>query len=391
MRDEIKMVQAFHEKLDVSQAQRLADVPPGNDESLKNVAETLHQIAKDLEKSMQVLPNDKRYLRAHLETEELAEFVEGLAERDEVKVLDAKADQAYVLFGSALTFDLPLTSAFHEVHASNMTKEKQPEDASKDRVRKKGPNYRAADLAGVLASYRDKQGRELSPFRRQLEAEKEQRRAAAEALRAPDPDRVYGRPATPVEGSAGGRNDAGRRRRVAGIYRGTSPCPGGPRVCNAFRRLLSCVFAETRVVFRLGAVAEQPSGGQVSSTRSRCRSRHFYRSLVLAMELKSNEQVVFTVEFRDKKGNVVQAENVQWATDNSEVLALTPAADNLSCLVAAVGPLATAGITLTADGDIGDGENAIIGTAEVKVVAGDASVVTLVPGTPTEQPLMGSQ
>jgi hypothetical protein len=162
-------------------------------------------------------------------------------------------------------------------------------------------------------------------------------------------------------------------------------------VCNAFRRLLSCVFAETRVVFRLGAVAEQPSGGQVSSTRSRCRSRHFYRSLVLAMELKSNEQVVFTVEFRDKKGNVVQAENVQWATDNSEVLALTPAADNLSCLVAAVGPLATAGITLTADGDIGDGENAIIGTAEVKVVAGDASVVTLVPGTPTEQPLMGSQ
>jgi hypothetical protein len=157
-------------------------------------------------------------------------------------------------------------------------------------------------------------------------------------------------------------------------------------MCNAFKRLLACVFAETRVVFRLGAVEEQ--SGIVSSTRpmQRCRSRHFYRSLVLAMDLKSSQQVTFTVEFRDKKGNVVTAENVQWATDNSEVLSLEPAADGLSCLVKAVGPLATAGITLTADGDLGDGESQIVGTAEINVVAGDATVVTLTPGAPTEQP-----
>jgi predicted HAD superfamily Cof-like phosphohydrolase len=208
MKAEIEMVRQFNQKLDISSVQRLADVPEGNDESLKCVAVVLHGLARDLEKSARALPDDRRYLRLHLDCEELAEFADALAERDEVKALDALADREYVLLGEAVTFDLPLTSAFHEVHASNMTKEKQPADVDPNhgRVRVKGPNYRPPDLAGVLASYRDKQGRELSPFRRQLEAEKEQRRAAAEALKNPDPDRVHGRPSaevTPVTPTAG--------------------------------------------------------------------------------------------------------------------------------------------------------------------------------------------
>jgi predicted HAD superfamily Cof-like phosphohydrolase len=182
MRQEIEMVRAFHEKLQVSETQRLTDVPPGNDESIAHVAAALKELSQDLEKSMQVLPADRRYLRAHLVTEECAEFVEGLAERDEEKALNALADLAYVLFGSSLTFDLPLVAEFHETHASNMTKEKQPEDASKDRVRKKGPNYRPPDTAGVLRKYREKQAREPSAFRRELDAEREERRAKQEAV-----------------------------------------------------------------------------------------------------------------------------------------------------------------------------------------------------------------
>jgi hypothetical protein len=100
---------------------------------------------------------DPRFMRAHLHLEELDELHDAMSAADEVLVLDALADLMYVVVGTAVTFDLPLPEAFTAVHESNMTKEAQEDDPDRDRVRIKGPGYKAPDLAGVLRDYRVKQ------------------------------------------------------------------------------------------------------------------------------------------------------------------------------------------------------------------------------------------
>ena len=96
-------------------------------------------------------------LRVHLTFEEMAEWIDAMLDGDEVRALDALADRLYVLFGDAATYDLPLENAFAEVHRSNMTKEKQPDDPSRERVRAKGPNFVPPDLRRVLDDYRSQQ------------------------------------------------------------------------------------------------------------------------------------------------------------------------------------------------------------------------------------------
>ncbi len=91
-------------------------------------------------------------VRLHLIAEEgVAELALALGERDRVKVADALADLAYVLFGAAATWGVPLQEVFDEVHRSNMTKAvRAPGDT---RLRDKGATYEPADVAGVLARF----------------------------------------------------------------------------------------------------------------------------------------------------------------------------------------------------------------------------------------------
>lgn len=107
----------------------------------------------------------------------------------------------------------------------------------------------------------------------------------------------------------------------------------------------------------------------------------------MATEITVTQQLPVTVEFRDKKGNPAKVDGAPvWATDNTDVLALTPAADGLSCNVVAVGVIGIGTVQVTADADLGAGVVPVIGTLEISVTAGAAAVVTLTPGTPTEQP-----
>lgn len=105
-----------------------------------------------------VLSRDRRLLRFHLLAEELGELADGLGARSEVSTLDALADLAYVNTGTALAFGLPLTAAFDEVHASNMTKTPEAVEHAEGK-RGKGASFRPADLRSVLARYRDGEAR----------------------------------------------------------------------------------------------------------------------------------------------------------------------------------------------------------------------------------------
>ena len=151
MHKQMLNVQAFHNRLQVSHKRDFFHGQPCD--NLKDFGLSLISFSKALEPEVN---EDTRVLRAHLLIEEVGEFVLALEKGDEHEALDALTDLLYVLIGTAVTFDWPLSEAFDEVHRSNMTKEKQPTDPSAARVRQKGPNYSPPDIKGILQAYRSR-------------------------------------------------------------------------------------------------------------------------------------------------------------------------------------------------------------------------------------------
>lgn len=93
------------------------------------------------------------FTRARLMTEELAETIIAMNERDREKIADGLADVLYVVFGTAITYGLPIEEIFAEVHRSNMSKcvETTGDMRRKYSVRAaKGPGYSPPDLASIL-------------------------------------------------------------------------------------------------------------------------------------------------------------------------------------------------------------------------------------------------
>jgi len=155
MNSEIQAVREFHEKVKVSTPQRLTDLFDIEvDNLIQGLSNQLLASSRSLEPMLKVFSHDRRVLRAHLMIEELGELLEAMANRNEVGALDALTDLTYVVFGTAVTLDLPLDEAFQEVHRSNMTKQKMSNDPGKERIRDKGPNYVPADLDAILRRHR---------------------------------------------------------------------------------------------------------------------------------------------------------------------------------------------------------------------------------------------
>lgn len=104
------------------------------------------------------------------------------------------------------------------------------------------------------------------------------------------------------------------------------------------------------------------------------------------LKLTATQNCTLSVAITDKKGNPAPVEGTPtWGVDNPNLLAITPAADGLSAVVSAVGPLGTALVSLQADADLGEGVTPIVGTLEVEIGAGSATVIEIQPGEPEEQ------
>lgn len=139
-------VASFHKHVKVRERAKFGEKTTHHD-ALVDVVRDLAYQAKALEI---LVADDPMALRLHLELEELAEKFQAMLDGDEVQALDGAADQLYVQLGTASVYDWPLEAAFQEVHASNMTK-----SPSGPRVRQKGPNYVAPDVAGILERHRN--------------------------------------------------------------------------------------------------------------------------------------------------------------------------------------------------------------------------------------------
>lgn len=146
--DAVGKVQEFHDHVQVSSYEDLSDWENDSpDVTLKSAGDILLDLSGHLENEKDL--KNKRRLRAHLMIEELGELLLAMSAGDIANTMDALGDLLYVLLGTAATFDLPLEDIFTEIHTSNMTKEKQSEDPSAERVRSKGPNYKPPRLSAM--------------------------------------------------------------------------------------------------------------------------------------------------------------------------------------------------------------------------------------------------
>lgn len=137
MKDAGQMVAEFHRKYGFQEGEELSPCPP-----------LATRAAAVLSTSRAIRPSDGLgHLRAHLVLEEAAEMVQAIADGDRLALLDALADLAYVVAGTAVAYGLPLAEAFAEVHRSNMTK---TASRSRDGHPDKGDGYSPPDLARVM-------------------------------------------------------------------------------------------------------------------------------------------------------------------------------------------------------------------------------------------------
>lgn len=148
--------------------------------------------------------------------------------------------------------------------------------------------------------------------------------------------------------------------------------------------LSACFPPDVRPVPEIGRPVEQLSPAIPTPERRGFTPPKW--STVMAFSMSDSQQVNVGVRFVDRKGNPAAVDGTpEWLTDNSDLLALTPAADGKSCVVKAVGPLGTASVTMKADADASAGVRQIVGTLEVTITGGDARTVVLEPGTAEEQ------
>lgn len=104
------------------------------------------------------------------------------------------------------------------------------------------------------------------------------------------------------------------------------------------------------------------------------------------LTLTANQKANLSVQFLDAKGNPALVDGTPvWMTENSDLLALEPALDGMSCTVSAVGPIGETTAQVTADADLGAGVVNIFGSILVEVTAGMATTVEITATTPEEQ------
>lgn len=134
-------VRDFHQKHGFAIDQDLIPAP-----SLAGFAERLAALAAELADGTD---GSLARCRLHLIVEEAAELAEALRDGDELGVLDALADLAYVTIGTAVAYGLPLAEAFNEVHKSNMTKSVESKGGRLWHP-VKGPDYCPPNLGKIL-------------------------------------------------------------------------------------------------------------------------------------------------------------------------------------------------------------------------------------------------
>lgn len=98
-------------------------------------------------------PNDaERDLRKKLLQEEFEEYLKAEADNNLVEVADALGDMLYIIYGTAVSYGIPINEIFDEIHNSNLSKldENGLPIRREDGKVLKGPNYFKPDISSII-------------------------------------------------------------------------------------------------------------------------------------------------------------------------------------------------------------------------------------------------
>jgi hypothetical protein len=114
----------------------------------------------------------------------------------------------------------------------------------------------------------------------------------------------------------------------------------------------------------------------------------FNRRIAMAkFVLTDAQEVTLSVSFVDKAGNPAPVDGAPvWAVSDATLFAITPAADGLSAVVSANGPLGSGQVSVSADADTGAGVTTIAGTLDIDVLASAAVSPVITAGVATAKP-----
>jgi hypothetical protein len=162
-----------------------------------------------------------------------------------------------------------------------------------------------------------------------------------------------------------------------------------PTVLVLVIALLIVAIALVVMAFKaVAATAPAPAPIPVDDSKPHLQFTVFYPHLQLSIQgvthmiLTDSQQVVFSVQPVDKRGNPTTVAGVPaWTVSDPTLGTLNVAADGLSATFLAVGPLGHVQVAAT----LVDGATTLSGTAEIDIVAGAAATLNLTAGTPSEQ------
>lgn len=124
--NEQEMVRDFHVKHDFPREKPLMYEPSGRYVNMflwamSKILLLLVRLAKKVAYNAD-RKGDTRLLRASLIIEEVGETCEALRSKKTFALADGLSDTLYVVYGTGVTYNIPLHYTFAEVHKSNMTK-----------------------------------------------------------------------------------------------------------------------------------------------------------------------------------------------------------------------------------------------------------------------------
>lgn len=110
----------------------------------------------------------------------------------------------------------------------------------------------------------------------------------------------------------------------------------------------------------------------------------------MKLTLKATQDCVLSLGTgKDRKGNPAPIDETvppTWFSTNTDIGTVTASEDGKTATLSAVGPLGTFQVNANVDLDTTEGTKPGVAVLDVEVIAGDAVIIDIVPGTPTEQP-----
>ena len=126
-----------------------------------NAVKEFHErFGAHIEKTPTLPDEATRKLRRDIIDEEHEEFKQAEANDDIVEIADALADLVYVIYGTAISYGIPLDQVITEVHRSNMSKLDQNGEAivSENGKVQKSDLYFPPNIKGIIDSYKNNKG-----------------------------------------------------------------------------------------------------------------------------------------------------------------------------------------------------------------------------------------